>query len=105
MHDKEHSDVCEWSPLDCVLCKLPIAARLMHVRHHRSVFVFALSNFKKLFVSSQYPLISVCRQEHVSTLCQERPVRCSFACCDVTFPLSSRVNDAQARIASAHIVL
>jgi hypothetical protein len=32
MDDEEHLDVCEWTPLSCVLCALPIAACLMQVR-------------------------------------------------------------------------
>jgi hypothetical protein len=31
IHDEEHCNVCEWIPLECVLCKLPIAACSMQV--------------------------------------------------------------------------
>ena len=38
-------------------------------------------------------------------MCQERPTRCAFACCDVTFPLSLRVHPAPAPFASARLLL
>lgn len=38
------------------------------------------------------PLMTLPLQEHTINACQERPVGCAFSCCDVTFPLSSRVN-------------
>jgi hypothetical protein len=42
--------------------------------------------------------IAVSQQEHTSSLCQERPVRCAFACCEDTFPLSLRVQLGRAFI-------
>jgi hypothetical protein len=59
IHDDEHRDTCQWTPLTCVLCALPVAACNM--------------------------------QNHAHNECQQRPVRCFFSCCDVTFPLSMRV--------------
>ena len=38
-------------------------------------------------------------------MCPERPTCCSFACCDVTFPLSLRVHEAPAPFASARLLL
>ncbi len=78
VHDEEHSSVCEWTPLICVLCALPVAACVMHVRRP----VPPLPN----------ALVTLPLQEHTINACQERPVGCPFSCCDVTFPLSSRVS-------------